>query len=217
MPAVQRHTRPPVPAALRPPLVAALTLLATLPTSGATAEVRELTLDPAASEIRFTLGATLHSVEGTVAVDRGTLRFDLETGEMSGEVVADAASAETGNEDRDQDMHRKVLESDSFGTFALEPERFEGELSLSGSSRVEVHGRLRIHGSSHPVVLPTEVEIDGDRLTAEARLTVPYVDWGMTDPSKFLLRVSKAVEVELRAVGTLTAPAAPDSPGPCGE
>lgn len=167
------------------------------------ADEQRVVLDPEASEIRFTLGATAHTVHGTVAVDHGELRFDPESGAMSGEVLADARSADTGNERRDRDMHAKVLESERFAAFELEPHSFEGELALSGTSRIEIHAQLSIHGASHAVVLPATVTIDGDQVTADARLTVPYVEWGMKDPSKFLLRVDKAVEVEIHAAGRL--------------
>ncbi|MFQ5349388.1 MAG: hypothetical protein ACE5EG_02970, partial [Thermoanaerobaculia bacterium] len=63
-----------------------------------------------------------------------------------------------------------------------------------------------------------EVSFDGDEVTATASLEVPYVAWGMKNPSKRLLRVSKEVAVEIAAVGriarvdeTAPAPAPPET------
>ena len=68
-----------------------------------------------------------------------------------------------------------------------------------------ISGRFEIHGEEHPLVLDFDVDIDGDELRATTTFTVPYVEWGMKDPSKFLLRVKKEVALTIRAVGTLTA------------
>ncbi len=172
------------------------------PASAAAAE-RILTLDPERTEIRFTLGATLHKVEGTVGGVRGEIRFDPEGGPAGGEVVADAATADTGHKGRDRDMHEKVLESDRFGAFVLRPTATTGALAPSGTSRIELAGELEIHGGVHPVTLPAEVTVDGDRLEGTATLEVPYVEWGMKDPSKLLLKVKKLVEVEITLAGEL--------------
>ena len=56
-----------------------------------------LTLDPGTTEIRFTVGSTLHLVEGTARLVRGEIRFDPATGDADGEVVVDASSLESGN------------------------------------------------------------------------------------------------------------------------
>ncbi len=184
-----------------PMLVAALVGLASA--SGGQAAEWLLTIDPEASEIRFTLGATLHSVHGTVALERGEIRIDLDGSQLSGEIVADALSAATGHKGRDRDMHSKVLESDRFPRFVLHLRRLEGELKLTGTSQVRIHGDLSIHGGTHAVVVPAEVRIENERLTASGRITVPYVAWGMRNPSKMLLRVRKIVEVEVSLVGAL--------------
>ncbi|MEA3005230.1 MAG: hypothetical protein QOI94_499, partial [Acidobacteriaceae bacterium] len=54
-----------------------------------------------------------------------------------------------------------------------------------------------------PLELPLKVQISADTVTATSRFTVPYVDWGMKNPSKFLLRVGKQVEIEVNAKGTI--------------
>jgi hypothetical protein len=43
------------------------------------------------------------------------------------------------------------------------------------------------------------------RLDATGSFSVPYVEWGMKNPSKPFLRVGKAVEVSVDAKGTFVA------------
>lgn len=160
-------------------------------------------LDPNASTVTFTLGATLHTVEGSFDVTRGEIRFDPESGEASGKIVVDVTSGDTGKEGRDEDMHAKVLESNRYPKAVLTPTRIEGDLPSSGSAKLTLYGTLKLHGSTHKVSIPSEVTVDGDRLEATGSFRIPYVDWGMTDPSKFLLSVDPHVDVTLEAVGTL--------------
>jgi polyisoprenoid-binding protein YceI len=184
-------------------ILLALGLAATLPLAAAE---RTLHLDPAKTEIAFTLGATLHTVEGTARLESGEIRFDPETGEASGRVAVAAASADTGNEGRDRDMHEKVLESARYPEIAFIPAGVAGTFDPGGTSHLTLRGSLEIHGASHPLSLDVEVVADGGRLTARTAFAVPYVEWGMKDPSKFVLRVDKHVDVTVVAVGELDPP-----------
>jgi hypothetical protein len=41
-------------------------------------------------------------------------------------------------------------------------------------------------------------------LDAELKFDVPFVAWGMKDPSTLFLRVNKSVEIEIRTTGRLS-------------
>lgn len=169
----------------------------------AAAEELTVRLDPEKTRVSFTLGATLHSVKGAARLASGEVRFDPESGEASGRVVVDAKSADTGNDGRDADMHGKVLESGRFPEVVLAVERVEGRFEREGTSRLTLHGQLSIHGKSHPVSLAAEVTAKGREVEARLAFAVPYVAWGLKDPSKFMLSVAKEVRVAVDAVGTL--------------
>lgn len=188
-----------------PLLASLLAVVLGLAAQAAAAEERTLTLDPEKTQITFTLGATLHTVEGSFRLASGTVRFDLESGSASGRVVADATSGDSGSEGRDRDMHAKVLESDEYPDFELVPTGVSGELGADGAGEISLTGDLTVHGATHPVEIPAEISRDGRTLRASGSFTVPYVEWGMHDPSKFVLRVDKTVEVRIEAVGTLAA------------
>ena len=160
-------------------------------------------VDPARSTGRFSFGATLHTVDGTFAVESGTLRLDPMTREASGTVVMDLTTASTGNARRDQKMHEKILETGRHPKAVFTLERVEGNFNPAGASDLLMHGRLAFHGAAHQMLIPARVTADGERLTGRCRVTIPYVEWGLADPSFLLLRVAKTVDVEVEVAGTL--------------
>ncbi len=162
-------------------------------------------LDPATSQIAFTLGATLHSIEGSARLSEGQLRFDPESRTLTGRVVIDNRSLESGNAKRDRKMHADILESERFPEITLTLTGFSGDFAASGKSTLNLFGQVTIHGASHKVDLPVEIEVDGEALAIHLELKIPFVEWGMEDPSTFVLRVAKTVEIEVNARGTLTA------------
>lgn len=178
-------------------------VLSILPAAAARAEQRVLVLDPAASRVSFTLPATGHEVDGTLGVKSGRIAFDPSTGAASGEIAIDLKSAQTGNGSRDKTMHNDVLQTGSFPVAVFRAERVRGTVAASGASQVTLDGTLSLHGSDHKVSLPAKVEVKDGRVKAETRLSIPFVDWGMKDPSVLFLRVEKVVSVKVVAEGRL--------------
>ncbi|HTD53365.1 MAG TPA: YceI family protein, partial [Thermoanaerobaculia bacterium] len=168
-------------------------------------------LDPQQTTVTFTLGAFLHTVHGSFKLKRGAIRFDTETGQASGEIVVDLTSGVTGNTSRDRKMHEEVLESQRYPEAVFSPERVEGHPSLQGESRAELHGRMEIHGAKQELVVHVRAQSKEGRATATAAFDVPYVKWGMKDPSTALLRVKDTVAVEVRTVAG--PPGTPGTPG----
>src|SRR5271166_3750236 len=111
------------------------------------AQQMQVTLDPAQSKIEWTLGATMHTVHGTFKLKSGTVKFDPRSGEVTGEIVVDATSGESGNHDRDADMHNKVLESARYPEITFVPRHVAGSLAEQGKSNLQVQGVFRIHGA----------------------------------------------------------------------
>ena len=165
------------------------------------AQEMTLELDTANTRIEFTLAATLHAVHGTFTLKSGTIHFNPSTGSASGLVVVDATSGDSGNQGRDHKMHQEVLESQRYSEITFTPSKMSGKVELRGESTVEVNGIFRLHGTDHPMTLTLPVQAKGNSLSAQTHIVIPYVEWGLKNPSTFLLHVSDKVEVDITAVG----------------
>ena len=175
--------------------------LVTAETAPTSSGVLSFNIDPAKSAVQFTLGALLHTVHGTFRIKSGAVRFDPNSGKASGQISVDVRSGNTGEGTRDRQMHANVLESERFPDAVFSPDRINGRLASGGASDVEVHGMLRIHGRDHEMTIPVRVQMQNASLTARAKFTVPYVSWGMRDPSTFVLQVAKSVDVDVTLEG----------------
>ncbi len=171
--------------------------------SAATAQDTAFQLDPAHTSVKFTLADVLHTVRGTFQLKHGVLRLEPISGKISGEIVVDAASGESGSSMRDRKMHKEILESSQYPDIAFHPDRVEGTIASPGKSSVKIHGMFSIHGTDHEITVPAEVEMSSDHWTATVHFTVPYAKWGMKNPSTLFLRVNDSVEIDLVAAGTL--------------
>lgn len=189
--------------------LAAFTVIASLSNAPvARAQDSAVVLDRGQAKIEFTLGSTLHTVHGTFALKNSTLRFDPASGKISGTVVADATSGESGNSGRDSRMHREILESVKFPEIVFTPTQITGAVAAEGTSKVEVSGRFRLHGQEHDLKVPVEIVADGQKLQLAMHFVIPYVQWGLKNPSNFVLHVSDKVDVEIHAAGRMETAAA---------
>lgn len=178
-----------------------LSLLLALPAVARAAE-RAVVLDPAASKVTFTLGTTFHEVHGTMVLADGVIRFDSETGAASGKITVDARRTETGHAKRDRTMHTDVLESERFPTIVFRLERVEGKLVDPGRSELRLVGVMNLHGADHPMTLPATIASADGRVSGTLQFPIPYVEWGLHDPSFLVARARKTVAVTVHAEGS---------------
>jgi len=160
-------------------------------------------LDPARTKIEYSLSGNMHTVHGKFALQGSTIRFDPSNGNISGAIVVDATSGESGNGSRDKKMHREILESAKFPDIIFTPKLITGMVNTDGASKVRVSGQFRLHGQNHEVTLPIEVQADGRNLQISTHIDIPYVQWGLKNPSNFFLRVSDKVGIDIQATGRL--------------
>lgn len=179
-------------------------LLVFLGSTAAFAQPQELRLqfDPSKTTVGFTLGDILHTVHGSFQLKQGDVRYNIATKSVDGTIVVDAPSGQSGNRSRDHKMHKEILESAHYPTIAFRPDKVEGTVGPIGTSTVQVHGIFSIHGTDHELTMPVRVEVLPDHWVADTHFTVPYVKWGIKNPSTFVLRVSESVEIDVHATGT---------------
>jgi polyisoprenoid-binding protein YceI len=174
----------------------------------ASAQHETFTVAPDQSEVTFNLGDVLHTVRGTFHVSSGDVVFNPNASEISGVIQIAAGSGTSGNAMRDRRMGTDILDAPQFPVASFSPSRMVGSIAPIGDSTVEVSGIFTLHGSPHALTVPMQLHIDGNRCTAKTHFIVPYVQWGMKDPSTFVLRVAKEVSIDLVLVGQVSPDAA---------
>ncbi len=162
-----------------------------------------LRLDAEHSEVHWVLDTSLHTVHGTFSLKGGSLHIDPATGKAAGEIVVLAASGKSGNDGRDRKMHKDVLESAKFAEIVFHPDHVEGRLSPTGAQDLQLRGRFQLHGSEHEMSMPVHAELNGDSWSGTTRFRIPFVSWGLKDPSNFFLKTKKEVEVDLELKGKI--------------
>jgi len=172
--------------------------------SVALAQHQTFTVNPDASKVAFALTGTGHSVSGTFHVQSGSIEFDRVAPAISGSIIVAAGSGDSGDKGRDKNMNTQVLDVAHFAEVSFVPKSYQGTIAAGGDSTIQVNGVFTLHGAAHDLSLPMQIHIDGTSLTAKGHFTVPYVQWGLKDPSIFVLKVAKEVGIDLTLVGRLS-------------
>jgi polyisoprenoid-binding protein YceI len=160
-------------------------------------------LKPENTKVAWTLSDVLHTVHGTFVLKQGRVEFDTQSGKVTGQAVVDVLSGDSGSEARDKKMHAKVLESVQFPEAIFTPDRMEGTVAVPGSSTCKLHGMFSLHGAVHEMTMDVQTNATADHINITMSFDVPYVAWGLKDPSTFVLKVGKSVHVSIETSGAL--------------
>jgi polyisoprenoid-binding protein YceI len=170
----------------------------------ALAQRQTFAVSPDVSEVRMTLNTTHEVVNGTFHIQSGSIEFDRSDSKMSGLVVVLAASGKTGNDSRDKKMNKEILKVSEYSSVSFAPKTYTGTIAPSGDSTIQVSGVFTLLGTGHDLTIPMQIHIDGSKATARAKFVVPYVQWGLKNPSFLIWKAENDVAIDLNLVGQLS-------------
>lgn len=160
-------------------------------------KVAELELDPAKTAIAFSLSGWPHETHGTFKLKRGLIRVYPATGRMDGIIIVDASSGNSGETLRDARMSSSILEAPRFPEISFVPQQVESHGDLRAQFPVKVRGLLSLHGVQHDFMVDALISRSGNTTMIHSSFVIPYVKWGLEDPSILMFKVSKEVRVDL--------------------
>lgn len=168
------------------------------------AQHQTFAVDPDASQVKMTLQTTHEVVNGTFHVQSGTIQFESTSPQMSGSVVVLASSGNTGSGARDKKMKKDILLVDKYRTVSFDPKSYTGALNSSGDSNIQVTGTITLLGTPHEITIPMLVHLAGSNTSAKAHFIIPYVKWGLKNPSFLFWKAEDDVSIDLLLTGTLS-------------
>jgi len=182
----------------------AVLALAVILAPAALAQRQTFVVNPDASEVKMTLKTTHELVNGTFHIQSGSIEFDRSTPKMSGSVVVIAGSSKTGNDSRDKKMNKEILQVEQHATVSFEPKSYAGAIAQSGDSTIQVTGTFTLLGTPHELTVPMLIHLDGTAASVKAHFAVPYIQWGLKDPSFMFWKADKDVAIDLSLAGRLS-------------
>jgi polyisoprenoid-binding protein YceI len=178
--------------------------LATVLAPAAFAQHQTFVANPNASEVKITLETTHELVNGAFHIQSGSIEFERSTPKLMGSVVVVAGSGKTGNDSRDKRMNKDILKVEQYATVSFEPKTYTGAIAPSGDSTIQATGIFTLLGTPHEITIPIQLHLDGASATAKAHFVVPYIQWGLKDPSFLIWKADKDVAIDLSLVGTIS-------------
>ena len=179
----------------------AVLALAVILAPAALAQHQTFAVNPDASEIKMTLNTTHEVVNGTFHIQSGSIEFDRGDSKISGSVVVLAGSGMTGNDSRDKKMNKDILKVDQYTTVSFAPKTYTGTIAPSGDSTIQVSGVFTLLGNPHDSTIPMQIHMDGSKATARAHFVIPYVQWGLKNPSFMFWKAENGVAIDLNLFG----------------
>jgi hypothetical protein len=168
------------------------------------AQHQTFAVNPDASEVKITLNTTHEVVNGTFHIRSGSIEFDPSASKMSGSIVVLAGSGKTGNDSRDKKMNKDILKVDQYTTVSFSPRIYTGTIAPSGDSTIQVSGVFALLDNPHNLTIPMQIHMDGPKATARAQFVVPYVQWGLKNPSFMFWKAANDVAIDLNLIGQVS-------------
>ncbi|MGA3159340.1 MAG: YceI family protein [Steroidobacteraceae bacterium] len=172
--------------------------------TAALAQHHTFAANPDASEVKITLNTTHEVVNGTFHIQSGSIEFDRSASHISGIVIVAAGSGKTGNDSRDKKMNKDILKVDEYATVSFAPKTYTGTIASSGDSTIQVSGVFTLLGIPHDLTIPMQIHMDGSKATARAHFIIPYVQWGLKNPSFMFWKAENDVAIDLNLVGQIS-------------
>ena len=170
----------------------------------AVAQHQTFAVHPDASEVKMTLKTTHEVVSGSFHIQSGSIEFDRSTSKLSGSVIVAAGSGKTGNGSRDKKMNNDILKVDQYTTVSFAPKAYTGTIALSGDSTIQVSGIFTLLGTPHDLIIPMQIHIEKLWVTAKAQFVVPYVHWGLKNPSFLVWKAENDVAIDVNLAGQIS-------------
>ncbi|WP_158790753.1 YceI family protein [Granulicella sp. L60] len=182
----------------------AVVALALILGPAALAQHQTFVVNPDASEVKMTLKTTHQLVNGTFHIQSGSIEFDRSNPKMSGSVTVLAGSGKTGNDSRDKKMNKDILKVEQYTTVSFAPKTYTGTIAPSGDSTIQVSGVFTLLGSPHDLTIQMQLHRDGSKATARAQFVIPYVQWGLKNPSFLIWKADNDVVMDLNLFGQVS-------------
>jgi hypothetical protein len=101
-------------------------------------------------------------------------------------------------------MNKDILKVEQYATVSFEPKAYTGAIAPSGDSAIQVTGIFTLLATPHQITIPIQVHIEGTAATAKAHFVVPYVQWGLKNPSFLIWKADNDVAIDLNLTGRLS-------------
>jgi polyisoprenoid-binding protein YceI len=151
--------------------------------------------------LSFTGHSTLGMFVGSTSTVRGAVTRDTSLESAHGWVEAPVAMLVTGSDRRDRDL-RATMEVDKYPNVRFDLAHVTVEMlgATVDTVRVQLHGRMTMHGVTRHVTIPATLFVVGDSIEVVGGFRVDLADYQIVGLTRFLgaLRMQRNIEVGLR-------------------
>src|SRR5262249_48893743 len=148
---------------------------------------------------------------GTTSTVNGSFSRGPDLESAHGWVEAPVATLATGNDRRDRDL-RATMEVDKYPNMRFDLAHVTVEMlgMTADTVRVQLHGRMTIHGVSREVTIPARLLVVGDAIDVLGGFQIDLADYEIGGLTRFFgaLRMQRNIEVNIQLRFETASPAA---------